>query len=1073
MSRVLKSTSACITIGHLIRCMEPFLGRCGVIMHLKRTLFLVILSLLLIAADIAVAEECNADSAWKRVRIAYPIHSQTLARCDNPSTGRTVIVLTEPPPHIDREKSEAIIKALFTYPESIEAVQRRRYSLGFDGWVEDLVIIVDVRKPTVLSGLDDNLALLATLAFGSTYKVEVENIEKLTSIRGLGPPPLEISQEELFTWLIGPNAQKLTLINGGAGLTLRERVDRNEVGTYYSEAPGLVIALLPCGANGRLNEHIKEVRRFVIDSDEFLGAIRLGNNRVALVGRERTTSLQDAPPLRLETIFLLASERSAQISQSYERRRAFAGKLFSDAGDLFGWDWAPILLSDTIVDTEFGSLLNFTDDMLKSWSESGKISYKGFNHARPDHFPFGDTGAYKTLGGDALTYNWNTAGVGIVSSMAEGIEIFTVRNTGSLPVSYFPEGSQENDSTKKSLIEAEDRAYRYFRTLREPLLGRAVQYAALYQAFLAFDVRASRPHGQASAVASINHIEQILQQNVLVALNQLVGNTTSTNREMLLEILYNKEGLAAQRLSSVALPPNAQKALDTMRFDSAAKVVAFDKEQGQDWRPVFARLLAQGHPIPSQFKAQLEEISDGGIQMVHAPEAVRREVVQSSDHTPDGWIRTPSIVISQGQGDMGQTVGGHNISGRATRIVLDATVPKGTVKASGTYEEGRILRLNPADKDAERDVVRAFDREVGLDDQNQSKGISAVEAKLREPPIAPHPIRPITDALDMPGTRVARGASPNVDANPVGYRTENADLSSHPDIAEMINTTGADVIVTPAPPGYIVIRPRPAPPKTLTAPNPTSMQEAVDLVVQQVSLGPPLIVNPKIAFHSMGRSDALRHLQSMLKRTQAGGKPPFGGDRGFFSLADAPEPDLPVTYSLAERNERSIPAPELTNTEKFWDSILSLAGKRRQRISSKSAAAATEYSAKPDWAKASLRFPRFEDTVVVGAPSNPGYLHTVEVTVPVTISTKPQSIFVRAMSWFKEPPSAAKTEAMESSITKIFNSPEQINVEEALVRYKTLMIDQHGAINVQINLSREGNDIIVVQLGVSDPAKRG
>jgi hypothetical protein len=1044
-------------------------------MRVKLCILFGTLCLALIAAGHAVAEECNADSAWRRVRSAYPIHSQTLARCDNPTTGRVVIVLTEPPSHITPGKADSIVRALFGEPASLESVQRRRHPLGFDGWAEDLVIVVDARTPTVLANLDDNIALLATLAFGSAYKAEVENVDALSSSLGQAPPPLEITKEELFTWLIGRDAQKLISGPGATGATMQERADRNELGTYYSETPGLVVTLVPRGTDGRLNDCVQNLRRFAVDSDVFLGAIKLSNSRVALVGRERTTSLTDVPPLRVETLLLLASERSAQLSQSYERRRAFAGKLLTDAGDLFGWDWAPILLSNSIIDSEFGSLLNFTDNMLKSWSEGGTISYKGFPHKSPSNFPFGATGALRTMGTHRLTYNWNTAGVGLVSPI-NGTDIFAVRNTGSLPVSYFPEGSEDNVNAKSKLVEAEDQAYRYFRSLRNPLLSRAVQYAALYQAFLAFDVRASRPLGQAPAIASIENVERILSQNVILSLNQLLEGKTPINREFLLALYFDESSSKAQILSSSTLRPETQKKLDELGSEMAAKTAAFDKEQGQAWKAAFARLLAEGRPIPSIFKDPLEELAMIGIKMVRAPEVVRREVVRSSERAPTGWIRTPSIVVSQDGDETRRLTGGHNLAGRATRIELDATVPKGQVRASGSYENGRILRLNPADKEAERDVVRIFDREVGLRDENQSKGVSAVEAKLRDAPAAPRPVRLAANALEMPTTRIARGASPSAKAKQIGYRAENANLTSRPEIEALIRDTGADVIIAPAPPGYIVVRPRPIPPKTVTAPNPTSMHEAVDLVVRQVSLGPPLMAQPKIAFHSMERSDALRHVQSMVKRgdavTDAGGKPPFGGDRNLYGLADAPEPERAFTYSLMDRN-RPLPKHDQTTTEKLWDSILSVAGKRRQRIYSEAAKASVEYGAKPNWVEASLRFPRNEDTLLIGVPSNPGFMHTVEITVPVTISSKPQSIFVRAMSWFKDAPSVARTEAMESSITKIFKNSERIDVEEAFIRYKTLMIDRHGATNVQMNLSREGNDIIVVELSVCDAAKRG
>jgi hypothetical protein len=1035
-------------------------------MRLNHCIVLGILSLVITSGH-AVAEECTADSGWKRVRATYPIHSQTLARCDNLSTGRAVIVLTEPPPHLRRDKAEAIVKALFTVPSaSIESVQIRRQPLGFDGWAEDLVIVVDTRTPAARTGLDESLALLATLAFGSSYKAETEDIDSLSSSPRQAPPPLEIGKEELLAWLVGPGAQKLISVDGGNGATLRERAERSELGTYYSEVPGIVVALMPRGADSRLNEYVQDLRRFFVDSDVFLGAIKLSANRVALIGRERTTALVDVPPLRLETVLLLASERSAQLSQSYERRRAFAGKLLTDAGDLFGWDWAPILLSDSILDTEFGSLLNFTDNMLKGWSEGGTISYKGFPHKLPSTFPFGSIGAFRTLGTNRLTYNWNTAGVGLVSA-ASGVDIFTVRNTGSLPVSYFPEGSEDNESTKSKLVKAEDQAYGYFRSLRNPLLGRAVQYTALYQVFLAFDVRASRPYGQPPAIASMDSVERILSQNVILAVNQLLESKSPTNREILLGSAFVDVGSDAQKLSSSTLRPETQKLIDELRAEIAVKTAAFDKAQGHAWKATFAQLLAEGRPIPPRFKDPLEELGRTGIKMMRAPETVRREVVRLSDHVPEGWIRTPSIIVSRGDEESRKLTGGHNIGGRATRVELDPSVPKGQVRASGSYEDGRVIRLNPADKDAERDAVRVFDREVGLHDENQPKGVRAVETKLREAPVAPRPVRMVADALEVPATRTTRGATPNPKAKQIGYKVENANVTSRPEIDALIRDTGADVIIAPAPPGYIVVRPRPAPPKTMTAPNPTSMHEAVDSVVRQVSLGPPLMAQPKIAFHSMERSDALRHLQSMVKRGEAvadaGGKPPFGGDRKLFGLADGPEPQRPFTYSLADRNPQ-LPKHDRTTTEKMWDSVVSIAGKRRQRIYSESAKSAGELAAKPNWSEASLRFPRNEDTLFVGTPSNPGHLHVVEVTVPVTINAKQQSIFVRAMSWFKDTPASAKTGEMNSSITKIFKNSQGIDVEEAFIRYKTLMVDQHGAANVQINLFREGNDIVVVEL---------
>ena len=145
------------------------------------------------------------------------------------------------------------------------------------------------------------------------------------------PLALEVSADELFAWLLGPQAEKLIPLDGTDAAALQERSMLKEIGVYQTAAPGLIVALLPSGPSAELNDHVEALRRFVVDTDTFLGALKLANDRVAFIGRERTSSIVAVPPLRLETILLLASQRSAQLSQSYERTRAFAGKLSTPA----------------------------------------------------------------------------------------------------------------------------------------------------------------------------------------------------------------------------------------------------------------------------------------------------------------------------------------------------------------------------------------------------------------------------------------------------------------------------------------------------------------------------------------------------------------------------------------------------------------------------------------------------------------------------------------------------------------------------------------------------------------------
>src|SRR5205814_1232991 len=153
-----------------------------------------------------------------------------------------------------------------------------------------------------------------------------------------------------------------------------------------------------------LSRFTRDARQFVADSDLIVGAIP-GSTHVAIVARERQLTLDALPPLRTETILLLASVDEDELAQSYERNLFGAGKL--ETND----DWAPIYLSDALIDTEYGSLLNITDQLLKSWTNVGRVKYSTFVYPDPAAWPF-QRPLPELLGSRSLTYNWNTKGVG-------------------------------------------------------------------------------------------------------------------------------------------------------------------------------------------------------------------------------------------------------------------------------------------------------------------------------------------------------------------------------------------------------------------------------------------------------------------------------------------------------------------------------------------------------------------------------------------------------------------------------------------------------------------------------------
>ena len=194
-------------------------------------------------------------------------------------------------------------------------------------------------------------------------------------------------------------------LHGGDSTSLRALIQANRTGVFLSNEPGVVALLV--SRTRPLNESGIDIREFALDTDLIVGAV--GNaGPVAVLGRERTIDVATLPPLRTETLVQLAAAAHAkeELAQSYERTFLFAGRYQDEPNR----DWAPIYLSKELHDTEYGSLLNITDQMLKSWSQHGGIEYANFGYPKPRQFPF-DKPLSEQAGVSRLTFNWNTRGV--------------------------------------------------------------------------------------------------------------------------------------------------------------------------------------------------------------------------------------------------------------------------------------------------------------------------------------------------------------------------------------------------------------------------------------------------------------------------------------------------------------------------------------------------------------------------------------------------------------------------------------------------------------------------------------
>lgn len=411
----------------------------------------------------------DMENVWRefREKNPYNIQIEGFKRYEDNSY---VVILSEPSENV----SEKDLMSFFdSYNCSFTTLKSK---IGFDGWLRDVVVS--------FNDLDENdipkfSKKLSKLLYGTEYKAAIMNFGVIPEHTAFSSFDLnyQVTEEELRKWFIEDNEQLVNVDDSTEITTLSQSMSSSGMQMLLSKEAGFVVWVMDIGSQS--SEDFKAVaRKFSLDSDLILGAIS-NDNRVAIIGRERCVPIYELPPMRVETLCLLASAEDDELAQSYERTSLYAGKLKG------GKDYAPIFLSPQLWHTEYGSTLNVTDQMLKSWSENGMIDYIDFDYPKPVAWAFSE-GAMEDLGVRSLTYNWNTDGVGYIVE-DDTYCIYAVNRTGSLPVSYIP-GDTEGISASDPVYRAEETAYDFFSNLSSPELVKVVQYAAMYQIFHNLDI---------------------------------------------------------------------------------------------------------------------------------------------------------------------------------------------------------------------------------------------------------------------------------------------------------------------------------------------------------------------------------------------------------------------------------------------------------------------------------------------------------------------------------------------------------------------------------------------------------
>jgi hypothetical protein len=684
-----------------------------------------------------------AKEQWARFRQAFPYHIQTLAFH---KASRTLLI-SEPPPHVTPVNLKEALQRYNPALAPTMSVETSR--VGVDGWVKDILLQL---PPMDEVATREALDAIQQHVFHTNYKAYVMSLPVKKPASHSDKLDLTVAVAEVEKWLF-KDREPLSSLYGGGQQTAGQLLATKKSGVFFSNERGLVIWSV--NRTKPISSYLVEARQFALDSDMIVGAVNAGD-QILIVGRERMVPVNILPPLRTETIMLLASVGDEELQQSYERTHIFAGR-FNETKD-----WAPIFLSDALIDTEYGSLLNITDQLLKRWSMNGVIEYDNFNYPDPKSWSKNwcfNKPLYEEVGATSVTFNWNTKGVGYTTEIG-GRDFFAINRSGSLPTSYF-EGANKTGFSKQ-----EEQGYQCFASFGDPNLARVVQYASLYQIFQRYPVRrdstfVKTPPAPQTDVLTRN-AENALSRFMITALG------AANNTQLPLELRQKLTGYAKQispfigefgvqgirEVARVIAHPRMpsverQQLFDILeRLDSAQNNPALytqrlnaltRSQQIKLWAFIISNSLLKD-PIAKELI-----LLSGGIDL----NRVKDDYIAASKRNNDEWIRTASAVISRPLGGL-QITGGHNVNSVVTRFRTSQQVPSGTIS---TVRAGNRLTflVNPADAGKIPKLVRKaaiLSEGKPLTVEFEAGIRQALQADFAGTP--PPPIRPIKTALLTP-----------------------------------------------------------------------------------------------------------------------------------------------------------------------------------------------------------------------------------------------------------------------------------------------------------------------------------
>jgi hypothetical protein len=823
-----------------------------------------------------VPANTDSDKLWDGFRQVYPYHSQALALSVPSADGSRTLIVSEPPPNLSAGD------ILFPLGSLLRNHSEKRQKIGYDGWVKDVVVEIAGSKPEI----DSAISSLNQLLFNTSYKSYVLPLPAKASSKAPFNLDLQVTSAELKRWALD-DKETFTPVEGGESFSLQQLFEQKVSGVFYGDRGALVAWFIPKGRT--VDDCRVQTRQFSLDSDLIVGAF--SNPRgIIVLGRDRVIPVDLLPPLRVETLSLLGAVQqgqSGQLKQSYERNHLFAGRIEGSK------DWAPILLSPELRDTEYGSLLNITDQLLKGWSNNGETSYYNFKYPRPKKWPFKGS-LVEMLDTSELTYNWNTRGAGYTVDVGD-YRLLALNRTGALPVSYFPvEGGRQESPTTLS---AEEDAYNYFAKLNDPNLVRVVQYAAMYQIFSAFDI-AKPSNSPPSSTLADQKLEEITGELLAEIRNASPQKLEELTRQLTPLVSTQLQGkdlfqlLLAERMKdySAQIPQLLQDkgyVRGTPLYDFAFEQLmssARENARGE----VKEYLSEEKKKLDGEVRSQLKMVADGEDAGDEEAALVRKTTLsqmaglrklperyaEAAGSQSDGWIHTPSVVISWNNGSLLGAIGGHNLDAKVTQFRISDEVAAGVTRVDS---EGNIL-VNSRDFDRVNGIVRTAGRAEGGSTYELSSELnSALKTVSQAPPrsevaalsLPASPPLPPNGPPRVPLSFAEPGPEFGGDPWHAGWARARSQLTEPEPLQAILRQRRAEVsdiiLIERDPDGLISIANSEKSP-TIKA---TTSEDAVDVVVQLMRRAPDEAQALNIEFRGFQQQEAQGFIKSCEVRASS------------------------------------------------------------------------------------------------------------------------------------------------------------------------------------------------------------